>query len=102
MNIAMLQKPPVLARAVRGLKAISHPGRLKLLCALRKGEKTVGELAEETGLSQSSTSQHLAKMTHGGILSNRRDGVQIYYAVADARHLDLIETLCSIYGDSKS
>jgi ArsR family transcriptional regulator len=93
-----LNNTSALLKAVEGLKAISHPARLKVLCSLLEGEKTVGELTRLTKLSQSGVSQHLAKMVGASILSSRRSGTQIFYGVTENRYRGLIEALCVLYG----
>ncbi len=79
------------------LKAIAHPQRLKVLCSLTEGEKTVSELESYCGASQSSVSQYLAKMKAEGLLSSRRDGQQIYYRIESGDLLKLIKTMQKIF-----
>lgn len=68
------------------MKALAHPKRLLVLDLLTDGrERNVGELVEETGLSQSNLSQNLAVMRTAGLLATRREGNLIYYRVTDAR-----------------
>lgn len=61
------------------LKAMAHPGRLKMLDALRDGERCVGELQELVGSDLSTVSRHLSVMRSAGLLSSRREGNQIFY-----------------------
>ena len=68
-------------------QVFSHRLRLELLDALREGELTVGELAEQTGAGTSNVSQHLSLMRERGALVSRRDGSSVYYRVADPRIL---------------
>lgn len=63
------------------MRALSHEGRLMLLCALCDCEKSVGELAEITSLSQSALSQHLAKLRADGLVETRRESTTIYYSL---------------------
>jgi DNA-binding transcriptional ArsR family regulator len=68
----------------RRFEVLSEPARLKLLSALRTaGEQTVGELVEATGFRQSNVSKHLGMMAEEGLLTRRRDGVHVYYALDD-------------------
>lgn len=64
------------------LRALAHPGRLQLLCALVAGECCVGELAQATGLAQPSLSQQLGVLRGEGLVETRRDGRRIHYAIA--------------------
>ena len=66
-------------------KTLSSPKRLEILNALKEGEKTVSELVEILGVPKANVSQHLAVMRHRGILDSRRDGVNIYYRVANSK-----------------
>lgn len=79
------------------LKAIAHPIRLKLLCALNTRELCVHILVAETGTTQSNISQHLAVLKERGILTARRDANRIYYRVRDAQLLQLISVMRDIY-----
>jgi len=76
------------------LKLVANQQRLLLLCRLREGEASVGELVGLCRLSQSSVSQHLAKMREGGILQTRRDAQTIYYRLADPHVEALMAFLC--------
>ncbi|WP_448569482.1 ArsR/SmtB family transcription factor [Thermus sp.] len=64
-------------------KALAHPMRLAILDALRQGEKTVSELQQALGVEQSSLSRQLAFLRERGFLEARRQGVSVYYRVAD-------------------
>lgn len=56
------------------LKAIGNGRRLMILCRrVEHGERTVGELMTDIGLSQSALSQHLAKMRDEGLVAFRRE-----------------------------
>ena len=55
------------------MKTLGHKDRLLVLCNLAEGERAVGELAADLGLSQSSLSQHLARMRNQGLVETRRD-----------------------------
>ncbi len=63
-------------------KAFAHPTRLHLLDLLGKGERGVGELQEVLGISKANMSQHLAILKSAGVVVTRRDGKQVYAALA--------------------
>lgn len=68
------------------LRALANERRLMVLCKLVEwGEANVSSLAEAAGLSQSATSQHLAKMRDEGLVEFRRDGQTLWYRIADPR-----------------
>lgn len=73
------------AEAARFLKALSHEGRLMILCHLASGEKTVTELERLLDSRQAAVSQHLSRLRLDGLVSSRRDGKAIYYALHDTR-----------------
>ncbi len=81
----------------RMMKSLSHPVRLKLLCALVEGEKTVSELVESGGVSQSGVSQFLARFKSEGVVSTRKEGVFVFYSLADQNLKRLVFALREIY-----
>jgi len=87
------------AEEVAGLLgAISNPRRLIILCKLAQaGEMTVGGLQEGSGLSQSALSQHLAVMRGEGLLTTRKEGLNVHYRIADPRALELMQSLERIF-----
>lgn len=66
-------------------KILSSPKRIEIISALKDGEKTVTELVEILGSPKANVSQHLAVMRLKGILKSRRDGVNIYYSIANPK-----------------
>lgn len=66
-------------------RSLSDPKRLMIISALRRGEKSVGELAASLGLRQANMSQHLAVLRAKGIVDTRRDGPVVYYSLRSAR-----------------
>jgi DNA-binding transcriptional ArsR family regulator len=63
-------------------KAFAHPTRLHLLDLLGKGERGVGELQGALGISKANMSQHLAILKSAGVVVSRRNGKQVYAALA--------------------
>ena len=66
-------------------KTLANPIRLAILHTLRDGEKSVNELTEILGISQSNLSQHLALMRQKGILKTRKQGTSIFYSVTNPK-----------------
>ncbi len=62
-----------------------------------EGEKSVGEIEEVCGGSQSAVSQFLKGMRLEGLIEPRRDGKQVFYRIVDKRVLDLIRSLYLIF-----
>ncbi|PIQ81573.1 MAG: transcriptional regulator [Candidatus Omnitrophica bacterium CG11_big_fil_rev_8_21_14_0_20_64_10] len=65
------------------LKALSHPVRLKIIEALKHGERSVGSLVKELGVEQSSLSRHLLALRDAGILQSRQERTTVYYSIRD-------------------
>jgi ArsR family transcriptional regulator, virulence genes transcriptional regulator len=84
--------------AARLLKLLANDHRLIVLCRLSDEEMSVSELAEHVNLSQSALSQHLAKLRAEGLVATRRDAQTIYYRLASANALKLVNALCDLYG----
>ena len=75
------------------LKAIANEARLLLVCQLAEGEKSVGQLQSYIGLSQSAVSQHLALLREHKLVSTRRRGQSIHYALCSGETAAIIRTL---------
>lgn len=67
------------------LKALSHEGRLMILCHLSSGEKSVTELERLLESRQAAVSQQLARLRLEGLVNCRRDGKVIYYSIQDPK-----------------
>ncbi len=79
------------------LKALSHEGRLMILCALVAGERSVSELEALLGARQAAVSQQLARLRLEGLVTCRREGKQIYYRLDDPRVARLVGVLHEIF-----
>lgn len=90
-----------LKRASSVLKAMSNQHRLKVLCQLVSGEKSVGELETIVGLSQSALSQHLARLRRENLVKTRRQAQTIFYSLDGDEAPRLIEALYEIYGEGE-
>ena len=86
--------PDVIELIAERFKALAEPARLQILTALRDGEMTVGDLVSRTGMLQANVSKHL-QMLHGlNFVSRRKDGLYVYYALADKSVLRLCDIMC--------
>jgi ArsR family transcriptional regulator len=84
----------LIPRVAARFKALSDEGRLALLSALSRGERSVGELAFATGRPQPNVSQHLASLAHAGVVAARKDGTRVYYRIADPTVLRICDAVC--------
>lgn len=83
--------------ATNYLKAISHEGRLMLLCHLASGEKSVTELEELLSARQAAVSQQLGRLRLEGLVKPRRDGKTIYYSLTDDKSRRIISLVYDLF-----
>ncbi len=79
------------------LKAISHEGRLMILCHLVTGEKSVTELENLLSARQAAVSQQLSRLRLEGLVQPRRDGKTIYYSLTDERPRRILEVVYDLF-----
>lgn len=82
------------------LKAISHEGRMMILCHLVTGEKSVTELEELLSARQAAVSQQLSRLRLEGLVVPRREGKAIYYRLADEKPRRLLEVVYDLFCDA--
>jgi DNA-binding transcriptional ArsR family regulator len=73
-------------------KVLAEPARLQVLNALKRGPLHVNALVEVTGLNQANLSRHLQTLHAHGFVNRRREGLFVYYELAD----DTVFTLCEL------
>ncbi len=83
--------------AIGALKLLANEDRLLLLCQLSQGEMCVGDLEEALDIHQPTLSQQLGVLRNEGVVHTRRDGKRIFYSVADARLMRVLELLHRLY-----
>jgi DNA-binding transcriptional ArsR family regulator len=76
-------------------QALSDPTRLKVLRALKGGEKSVQDLCELFTCSQPNISRHLSILTNAGLVSKVKSGSFVLYSVANPRIFELCDHVCS-------
>lgn len=86
--------PGSFALVAERFRALGEPARLSILQALRQGERCVTDLVDETGLNQANLSRHLQVLSTTGMVRRRKEGLFVYYALADANVLRLCELMC--------
>ena len=72
-------------------RALSDPGRLKILQSLRGGTRTLAELAAVTGMTQGNLSRHVQNLSAACIITRRREGASVRCEIADTSILDLCD-----------
>ncbi len=73
---------------------LSAPMRLRLIHALIDGEKNVNALVKEMGATQANVSRHLQTLTQAHIVTRRKEGLQVFYSIADSSIIELCELVC--------
>lgn len=84
----------VLSLIAERFKVLSEPLRLRLLQELEGGERTVGELVAATGKTQTNVSRHLRSLADAGILARHKEGVSVFYRIADPMIFELCRQVC--------
>ena len=86
-------KQQIYSQVARIGKVVCHGHRLELLEYLAQGERTVEALTKLTGLSVANTSQHLRVMRQSGLVEARKDGLYVYYSLADDEIVRLLSSM---------
>jgi DNA-binding transcriptional ArsR family regulator len=82
----------LLELTARKFQMLGDPTRLAILKVLMEGERSVGQVVEETGRGQANVSKHLKMLAESGLISRRKEGLQVFYRVGDP----LVEKLCQL------
>ena len=80
-------------------KVLAEPMRLKIMHALWDDERTVGEVIEAVGGLQANVSKHLGVLQQSGLVSRRKEGLRVFYRIADSTVFDLCEVVCESLHD---
>ena len=84
----------MLSLAAETFRVMSAPMRLKIINCLCQEEKNVGQLLDEIKTTQPNMSQHLNTLYQAGVLGKRREGVQIYYHIANTNVVSVCRAVC--------
>ena len=85
---------PVVERVAERFRVLGEPMRIRLLEAMREGEKSVKELQEATGASQQNVSQHLGVLLRARIVERRKERNFSLYSIADPVVFSLCDDVC--------
>jgi DNA-binding transcriptional ArsR family regulator len=78
-------------------QALSHPTRIAIVEQLRNGELSAGEIVERLRLEQSNASQHFSVLRAKNVVTSRKEGCQVYYAVRDPLLIEVLDLLCRYF-----
>lgn len=81
----------LLELVARRLQAVAEPTRIRLIMLLEQREATVGGLTDELATTHQNVSKHLAVLYQLGIVTRRKQGNKVFYALADYSTLRLVE-----------
>jgi DNA-binding transcriptional ArsR family regulator len=87
--------PMMRERVAAQFRALGEPSRLQLMSLLFERERTVGELVAESGLSLANASKQLGLLHRAGWVTRRKSGLNVVYALADERTLELCDIMCA-------
>lgn len=79
------------------LRSLGNQDRLLLLCQLGLEELCVSDIEERLDIRQPTLSQQLGVLRREGLVATRKEGKRVYYRVADAKVLTLLQTLYQLY-----
>ena len=71
-------------------RALAHPARIRILEVLVDGERSVGDLQPQVGIESSHLSQQLGVLRHAGLVTTRKDGSLVFYALRDPETVTLL------------
>ena len=91
--MSLQAQSPTIEMMARRFGVLSEPMRLRLLDALREGEKSVGQLASETQATHPNVSRHLGVLSMAGLLQRRKQGQQVFYSVCAPEIFTVCERL---------
>jgi len=84
------------------VKALTNPLRLRILCELQKGERSVTEIVNLTSAKQANVSIQLGILRSRGIVTPRRSENNVFYRIADPRVIQVLDLMCRISKDARA
>ena len=94
-NIVAKEMPPAALELVAArFRMLAEPMRLRLLNELRERELTVTGLVEATGAGQANVSKHLSLLADAGMVGRRKEGLNVFYFIADRSLFELCDLVC--------
>lgn len=86
---------PFVRHMAARFKALGEPGRLRIIELLRtRGDQTVSQLGDASGLSQANLSRHLQILHAAGLVRRQREGPFVRYGLADQEIAQLCDIMC--------
>ncbi|MEX2292422.1 MAG: metalloregulator ArsR/SmtB family transcription factor [Acidimicrobiales bacterium] len=86
----MESSPPLFEVKADLFKALAHPARIRALEVLAEGERSVSDLQPAVGIEPAHLSQQLGILRRADLVTSRREGTTVIYAIRDPRLVDLL------------
>ncbi len=86
--------PELLQLVAARFSALGDPARIQILYGLHEGERSVSELVDQTGFRQAKVSKHLQLLHRDGFVERRKEGLNVYYRIADPDVFRLCDIIC--------
>jgi DNA-binding transcriptional ArsR family regulator len=86
--------PELFNAIAQRFRILSDPMRLQIMYRIGEGERTVSELVEATGGSQSNISKHLSTLLAHGLVRRRREGTSAFYSITELSVFELCDQVC--------
>jgi ArsR family transcriptional regulator len=83
------------------VKALTNPLRLRILCVLQGGERSVSEIVAHTCAKQANVSIQLGILRSRGIVAPRRSENNVFYSISDPRVIQLLELMLEVARDAR-
>jgi len=83
-------------------KTLASPKRQEILDNLRQKDMTVSQLVKKTGVSQANLSQHLAILRTKGIVSTRREGINVYYSISNVKIIKALDLISEVLEETST
>lgn len=96
-QIDLVRLQAAAGQATELLRVLANRDRMLLLCQLTQGEFSVSQLEAACGIRQPTLSQQLTVLRAEQLVATRREGKQIFYSIASAEALAVLQVLYQLY-----
>ncbi len=93
-SVAVKLSPDQLERVANLFRAFAEPSRLAIIQELKSGELSVSEVVDQLPTSQANVSKQLKLLYDTGLVTRRKQGTQVLYAIADSIVFELCNLVC--------
>ncbi|AZB73589.2 ArsR/SmtB family transcription factor [Synechococcus elongatus] len=83
-QVAVPMDSAAIAQLASTFKLLSEPSRLRVLCALQSGPRTVSDVVTATGIRQANASKQLKRLEQAGLLRRQSRQGYVYYEICNS------------------